>query len=101
MTGVLQHGTSTRLTVPQIRDRKGKEKIVALTAYSAPIATILDPFVDLMLVGDTLGMVVHGLPTTMGVTLEMMILHARAVMRGSSRALIVVDLPFGRATPGA
>jgi 3-methyl-2-oxobutanoate hydroxymethyltransferase len=75
MTGVLQHGTSTRLTVPQIRDRKGKEKIVALTAYSAPIATILDPFVDLMLVGDTLGMVVHGLPTTMGVTLEMMILQ--------------------------
>jgi 3-methyl-2-oxobutanoate hydroxymethyltransferase len=92
---VSQQTGSSRLTVPQVRDRKGKEKIVALTAYTAPVAAILDPFVDVILVGDTLGMVVHGLPTTMGVTLDMMILHARAVMRGSSRALVVVDLPFG------
>jgi 3-methyl-2-oxobutanoate hydroxymethyltransferase len=90
-----QHVQSSRLTVPEIRDRKGKEKIVCLTAYSAPMAAILDPWVDLLLVGDTVGMVIHGLPTTVGVTLEMMILHGRAVMRGSTRALVVVDLPFG------
>ena len=90
------HGAHpSRLTVPQIRARKGKEKIVALTAHSAPIASILDPWVDLLLVGNSLGMVVHGLPTTVGVTFEMMIMHGRAVMRGSSRALVVVDLPFG------
>jgi 3-methyl-2-oxobutanoate hydroxymethyltransferase len=59
-----QHIKSSRLTVPEIRRRKGKEKIVGLTAYSAPMAAILDPLVDLMLVGDSLGMVVHGLPTT-------------------------------------
>ena len=85
----------SRLTVPQIRGRKGREKIVGLTAYSAPMAAILDPLVDLILVGDSVGMVVHGLPTTVGVTLDMMILHGRAVMRGSIRALVVVDLPFG------
>jgi 3-methyl-2-oxobutanoate hydroxymethyltransferase len=90
-----QHLKQARVTVPQIRDRKGKQKIVALTAYTAPMATILDPFVDLILVGDTVGMVVHGLPTTVGVTLDMMILHGRAVMRGSTRAMVVVDLPFG------
>jgi 3-methyl-2-oxobutanoate hydroxymethyltransferase len=90
-----QQITSSRLMVPQIRERKGRDKIVALTAYSAPMAAILDPLVDLILVGDTLGMVLHGLPTTVGVTLDMMILHGRAVMRGSSHALVVVDLPFG------
>jgi 3-methyl-2-oxobutanoate hydroxymethyltransferase len=86
---------SPRLAVPQIRARRGKEKIVGLTAHSAPMATLLDLFVDMMLVGDSLGMVVHGLPTTVGVTLDMMVLHGCAVMRGSSRALVVVDLPFG------
>jgi len=90
-----QHINSSRLTVPQIRDRKGKEKIVGLTAHNAPMAAVLDPLVDLILVGDSLGMVVHGLPTTVGVTLDMMIMHGRAVMRGSTRALVVVDLPFG------
>jgi 3-methyl-2-oxobutanoate hydroxymethyltransferase len=92
---VSQHIKEARVTVPQIQSRKGKQKIVALTAYTAPMAEILDPFVDLMLVGDTVGMVVHGFPTTIGVTLEMMILHGRAVMRGSTRAMVVVDLPFG------
>jgi 3-methyl-2-oxobutanoate hydroxymethyltransferase len=86
---------AARVTVPDIRGRKGKEKIVVLTAYTAPIASLLDPHVDVLLVGDTVGMVVHGLTTTVGVTLEMMILHGQAVMRGSSRALVVVDLPFG------
>lgn len=84
-----------RITAPEITARKGGEKIVALTAYSAPMAEMLDPHVDLLLVGDSVGMVMHGMPSTIGVTLEMMILHGRAVMRGSKRALVAVDLPFG------
>jgi 3-methyl-2-oxobutanoate hydroxymethyltransferase len=86
---------SRRVTVPDIRALKGRQKIVCLTAYTAPVATLLDPHCDLLLVGDSLGMVVHGLPTPTAVTLEMMILHGQAVVRGSSHALIVVDLPFG------
>lgn len=84
-----------RLTVPDLTARKGREKIVVLTAYTTPIAQLLDPHVDILLVGDTVGMVLHGMPTTVGVTLEMMCLHGRAVMRGSSHALVVVDMPFG------
>ena len=90
-----KHAQSQRITVPEIKARKGGEKIVCLTAYTAPMAALLDSHVDLLLVGDSLGMVIHGLPTTVGVTLDMMILHGRAVMRGSQRALVVVDLPFG------
>jgi 3-methyl-2-oxobutanoate hydroxymethyltransferase len=86
---------SHRITAPEIAGRKGRDKIVCLTAYTAPMAALLDPHCDLLLVGDSLGMVVHGLPTTVGVTLEMMILHGQAVMRASTHALVVVDLPFG------
>jgi 3-methyl-2-oxobutanoate hydroxymethyltransferase len=84
-----------RLAAADIARRKGADPIVCLTAYTAPIAGILDPICDVLLVGDSLGMVVHGLPNTLGVTLEMMILHGQAVVRGSSRALVVVDMPFG------
>ena len=84
-----------RLTVRQIRGRKGREPIVCLTAYTAPMADILDQVCDLLLVGDSVGMVLHGLPNTVGVTLEMMILHGQAVVRASSKALVVVDMPFG------
>jgi 3-methyl-2-oxobutanoate hydroxymethyltransferase len=84
-----------RITAPEIRARKGKEPIVALTSYHAHTARILDPYVDFLLVGDSLGMVMHGLETTVPVTLDMMILQGLAVMRGSKRALIVVDMPFG------
>ncbi len=84
-----------RLSAPDIAARKGREPIVCLTAYTAPQAEILDPHCDLLLVGDSVGMVVHGLPNTVGVTLEMMILHGQAVMRGSRQAMVVVDLPFG------
>lgn len=84
-----------RMTAADIAARKGKEPIVALTAYDAPTARILDRHCDLLLVGDSVGMVVHGLPSTVGVTLDMMIMHAKAVMRGAERALVVVDLPFG------
>jgi 3-methyl-2-oxobutanoate hydroxymethyltransferase len=84
-----------RVAAPDIAARKGQTPIVCLTAYTAPMAEILDDHCDLLLVGDSVGMVVHGLPNTVGVTLEMMILHGQAVMRGSRRAMVVVDLPFG------
>jgi 3-methyl-2-oxobutanoate hydroxymethyltransferase len=84
-----------RLTAPDIAARKGGVPIVCLTAYTAPMAEILDDHCDLLLVGDSVGMVVHGLPNTVGVTLDMMILHGQAVMRGSRKAMVVVDLPFG------
>jgi 3-methyl-2-oxobutanoate hydroxymethyltransferase len=84
-----------RLTAPDIRARKGGEPIVCLTSYHAHTARIVDAHCDLILVGDSLGMVMHGLETTVPVTLEMMILQGHAVMRGSKRALVVVDMPFG------
>ncbi|MFV0382440.1 3-methyl-2-oxobutanoate hydroxymethyltransferase [Paracoccus sp. (in: a-proteobacteria)] len=84
-----------RVTAPQITARKGDVPIVALTAYSAPMAAAIDPHAEVILVGDSLGMVVHGLPSTIGVTLEMMIMHGQAVMRGSQRAMVVIDMPFG------
>lgn len=84
-----------RITVPDIAGRKGGEPIVCLTAYDASMAALLDPHCDVLLVGDSLGMAVHGLPNTVGVTLEMMILHGQAVMRGARRAMVVVDMPFG------
>jgi 3-methyl-2-oxobutanoate hydroxymethyltransferase len=84
-----------RIAAPDITARKGGDPIVCLTAYTTPVAEILDEHCDLLLVGDTVGMVLHGLPTTVGVTLEMMILHGQAVMRGSRRAMVVIDMPFG------
>ena len=79
---------------PDICARKGGEPLVMLTAYTTPIARIADPHCDMLLVGDSLGMVLHGLPSTLGVTLEMMILHGRAVVRGAQKAMVVIDLPF-------
>jgi 3-methyl-2-oxobutanoate hydroxymethyltransferase len=90
-----RHTDVRRLTAPEIRARKGGDPIVCLTAYTTPVAQILDPHCDVLLVGDSVGMVVHGLPNTVGVTLEMMILHGQAVMRGAERAMVVVDMPFG------
>ena len=84
-----------RVTVPEIRAHKGQKPVVCLTCYHAHTARLLDDHVDLMLVGDSLGMVMHGLENTLGVTLDMMITHGKAVMRGSKRALVVVDMPFG------
>lgn len=86
---------TARKTVKDIAAAKGATQLVMLTAYDAPTAAILDPHCDILLVGDSLGMVVHGLPSTVGVTMEMMILHGQAVMRGSSQAMVVVDMPFG------
>ncbi|QTL03116.1 3-methyl-2-oxobutanoate hydroxymethyltransferase [Aquabacter sp. L1I39] len=84
-----------RITAPEIRGRKGGTPIVSLTSYHAHTAQLLDRHVDVILVGDSLGMVMHGLETTVPVTVEMMIVHGRAVVRGTKHALIVVDLPFG------
>ncbi len=74
---------------------KGGAPIVGLTAYTAPIARLLDPHVDFLLVGDSLGMVVYGFDSTLPVTVDMMVAHGAAVMRATTRALVVVDLPFG------
>lgn len=84
-----------RTTVPQIRARKGGEPIVSLTSYHAHTAALADKYCDFILVGDSLGMVMHGMENTLGVTIDMMITHGRAVVRGSKQALIVVDMPFG------
>ena len=84
-----------RLTVRDIANLKGKTPIVSLTAYSAPVARSIDSHVDFILVGDSLGMVLYGMPTTVGVTLDMMIAHGRAVVGATRRALVVVDMPFG------
>lgn len=84
-----------RVTAPEIAAQKGKTPLVALTAYTAPMAALVDAHADLILVGDSLGMVVHGLPSTIGVTMDMMVLHGQAVVRGSRRAMVVVDMPFG------
>lgn len=84
-----------RLGAVDIRARKGHEPIVCLTAYTTPMARLVDRHCDLVLVGDSVGMVLHGLPSTLGVTMEMMILHGQAVARGCSQACMVVDMPFG------
>ncbi len=89
------HTQIRRKTVKDIAKAKGGDPLVCLTAYDATVAELLDPHCDIILVGDSVGMVVHGLPSTVGVTMEMMILHGQAVMRGASQALVVVDMPFG------
>jgi len=89
------HAKWKKVTVPQIRERKGGEPIVCLTAYTSLTAVLLDEHVDLLLVGDSLGMVLYGMDSTLGVTLDMMIAHGQAVMRGSRKACVIVDMPFG------
>lgn len=84
-----------RKTAPNILKRKGGDPIVMLTSYHAHTAALVDRYCDVILVGDSLGNVMHGFETTVPVTLDMMILQGRAVMRGSKEALVVVDMPFG------
>lgn len=88
------HLSKDRMTVPKIMARKGGEKIVVLTAYSMPMAQQLDEHCDILLVGDSLGMVLYGLPSTLTVSLDMMINHGAAVVRGANHACVVVDMPF-------
>lgn len=87
--------STKRVTPPALRNRKGQRPIVALTAYTAPMAKRLDEIVDLILVGDSLGMVLYGMESTLGVGLDLMIAHGRAVSAAAKRALVVVDMPFG------
>lgn len=84
-----------KMTVPKFTSAKGGDPLVCLTAYTAHVAHLVDQQADLILVGDSLGMVIHGMPNTLGVTMEHMIMHGQAVMRGADRALVVVDMPFG------
>ena len=83
-----------KMTVPGFMARKGGEPLVCLTAYTAHVARLCDAECDMLLVGDSLGMVIHGMPNTLGVTLEHMIMHGQAVVRGAERSVIVV-VPFG------
>lgn len=84
-----------RLTVPAVQKRKGGDPLVMLTAYTARMAQILDPHCDLLLVGDSLGQVIYGLPSTLQVTVDMMCAHGAAVVRGSYHSVVVIDMPFG------
>ena len=84
-----------RIGAELIRRRKGGIPLVCLTAYTYPVARLLDPHVDLLLVGDSVAMVLHGHATTLGASLEMMIAHGQAVMRGSAKACVVIDMPAG------
>lgn len=84
-----------KISLEQILQKKGKEKLVCLTSYSFPVAKILDEFCDIILVGDSLGMTIYGMEDTVEVNLGMMIDHGRAVTRAVNKAFVVVDLPFG------
>jgi len=95
MSKVQANSKPAKITVPKLRAMKGDTPIVCLTAYTAPMARLMDPHVDLLLVGDSVGMVIHGFSSTLEVTLEHMILHGQAVVRGADHALVVVDMPFG------
>lgn len=90
-----QTETIRRTTVPELRARKGGAPIVSLTSYHAHTAALVDKHADFILVGDSLGMVMHGMESTVGVPLDLMIMHGKAVVRGTKRALVVVDMPFG------
>ena len=86
---------STRISIPDIKARKHGTPLVCLTAYTTPMARILDPHADLLLVGDSIGNVLYGMENTLAVDLEMMIRHGQAVMRAAPRACVIIDMPFG------
>ena len=88
-------GNDKRLSPPDILARKGDVPLVVLTAYTTPVARLVDPHCDMVLIGDSVGMVLHGLPSTLPVPLEMMAMHGQAVARGLTRAMMVIDMPFG------
>ena len=89
------HAPRRRFMAPDITAKKGGDPIVSLTSYHAHTAAIADKHCDFLLVGDSVGMVMHGYETTVPVPLELMIMHGRAVVRGSKQALVVIDMPFG------
>ena len=89
------HTPQKRISIPDLRGMKGVSKIVMLTAYTKPMAQLLDAHCDVLLVGDSLGMVLYGLDNSLAVTLDTMIAHTQAVMRGSNHAAVILDMPFG------
>ena len=89
------HAQQKRISIPDLRGMKGRSKIVMLTAYTTPMAQLLDAHCDVLLVGDSLGMVLYGLENSLAVTLDTMIAHTQAVMRGSRHAAVILDMPFG------
>lgn len=91
----MTNSQQNRKNIPFIKESKGKRKLVMLTAYTSPVANHIDPYVDIILVGDSLGMVIYGFHDTLSVTLDMMIAHGSAVTRSSEQACVIVDLPFG------
>lgn len=88
------HSVQKRISIPDLHSMKGPGKIVMLTAYTKPMAQLLDPYCDVLLVGDSLGMVVYGMENTLAVSLDTMIAHTQAVMRGSTHAAVLLDMPF-------
>lgn len=88
-------GIEKRITPPDIQALKGADPLVVLTAYTTPVARLVDPHCDIALVGDSVAMVLHGHPTTLQATMDMMVLHGQSVARGLSKAMLVVDMPFG------
>lgn len=88
-------GAADATTIPNIMARKSGTPLVCLTAYPTPVAELADKHCDIVLVGDSVGMVLHGLTSTLGATMEMMVLHGQAVRRGVKKALLIVDMPFG------
>jgi 3-methyl-2-oxobutanoate hydroxymethyltransferase len=89
------HNTQKRVSIPDLRHMKGVAKIVMLTAYTKPMAQLIDEHCDVLLVGDSLAMVVYGMDSTLGVSLDTMIAHTQAVMRGSKHSCVLLDMPFG------
>lgn len=89
------HQTEKRISIPELAAMKGRGRIVMLTAYTKPMAALLDAHCDVLLVGDSLAMVVYGMDNTMNLSLDTMIAHTQAVMRGSKHAAVLLDMPFG------
>tara|TARA_B100001059_G_scaffold187743_1_gene189980 strand:- start:632 stop:1363 length:732 start_codon:yes stop_codon:yes gene_type:complete len=92
---VSTHTSKTKITTAKIKSMKGKGRIVSLTAHTKTITQLMDPYVDLIVVGDSLGMVAYGFDSTLPVTIEMMISHGSAVVRGAETSCVIVDMPFG------
>lgn len=89
-----RHNHRKRLSIVDIQKMKGETPIVSLTAYGEPLASLIDEHIDILLVGDSLGMVLYGMPSTIPVSLEAMVAHGKAVVEASRHALVVIDMPF-------
>src|SRR5690606_36421536 len=89
------HSQAKRISVPQLMQYKGQQKIAALTAYTAPFARLLDDVLDMILIGDSTAMVGYAMPDTLSITVDQLAAHAAAVVRSTNRVCVIVDMPFG------